>query len=240
MDRLAPCRRPAARPQGFQRWDRLLFSHFEVPEALLRPLVHPRLSIDSFEGRCFVGVVMFEMQRVRPYRFLPSFPTATRFAQINLRTYVHVDGEEPGVFFLSLDCESTLVVQVARALWHVPYHRAHFTREEREDRVHWSAERQSSPCRFEADFVIGAELPAAQLGSLEFFLTERYQFYAGKGDDLLRARVHHVPYPLHEARVTTFTPSLVEATGLPTDGARTPDYWSPGVDVDIHRLERVR
>src|SRR6266571_7182003 len=103
MDRVAPTRKPAGRPQGSQRWHRLLFSHWELPAETLRPLVPTRLSLDGFEGHYYVGAVSFTMQNVRPFRWAPPFPTATEFGEINLRTYVHLDGQEPGVYFFSLD-----------------------------------------------------------------------------------------------------------------------------------------
>ncbi len=218
-----------------------MFSHVEVPEAQLRPLVPAPLSIDFYEGRCFVGIVMFEMRQVRAFRSLPSVPTATNFAQINVRTYVHHAGAEPGVFFLSLDCEGALVARVARALWRVPYHYARITRSEAAAQRRRRAERRSSTpsaAPFEVDFSVGAELPQAEEGSLAFFLTERYQFYAGNARSLHRVRVHHVPYPLHRAHVTTLGDSLLEATGL-TSGERTPDYWSPGVDVDVYAQAKI-
>jgi len=54
MDRLRPAIRPRATPIGFQRWHDLLFLHWDLPPDVLRPLVPPRLEVDTFEGRAFV------------------------------------------------------------------------------------------------------------------------------------------------------------------------------------------
>ena len=76
-------------------------------------------------------------------------------------------------------------------------------------------------------------------GSLEFFLAERYQFYARtKSGGLKRARVHHPPYPLHAVTRGEVTPAFLQPLGL-QPGARTPDYFSPGVDVEVFSLEDV-
>ena len=48
MDRLKPSIRPRTTRIGFQRWDKLLFLHWELPPDALRPLVHPRLELDTF------------------------------------------------------------------------------------------------------------------------------------------------------------------------------------------------
>lgn len=240
VDRLAPTRRPDRRAQGSQRWHELLFVHWEVPEVLLRPHVHPRLSLDTFEGRCFLGLVAFTMQAVRPYHWLPPVPTAREFGEINLRTYVHLDGQEPGVWFSSLDAASSLAVLAARLIWRLPYFRSQVLSDSRSDQVTVTSRRlwPSPPAEpWSTTYEIGAPLAPAAPESLEFFLTERYQFYApGRGGGLRRARVHHAPYPLYEARTTDVSDALVQAVGLPA-GQRTADYWSPGVDVELFASE---
>lgn len=214
--------------------------HWEVPEALLRPHVHPRLTLDTIDGRCFLGLVAFTMQAVRPYRWLPPVPTAREFGEINLRTYVHLGGQEPGVWFLSLDAASSLAVLAARLLWRLPYFRSEVYAGTEGDQVTVTSRRRwpapaAEPWR--AAYQIGEPLPPTTPDSLEFFLTERYQFYArGPGGGLRRARVHHAPYPLHAATTTGVSDALVRAAGL-SGGARTADYWSPGVDVEVFALE---
>jgi uncharacterized protein YqjF (DUF2071 family) len=220
--------------QGTQSWRHLLFSHWEVPVEVLRPKIHPRLSIDTFEGRAFVGVVAFAMRAVKPFGF--AVPTATNFFEINLRTYVTVEGREPGVVFFSLDANSTLATLGARSLWHMPYHRARISYEQ----GRWTCDRRwpGPPMRgFRAEVEVGEPLPPSQPGSLEFFLAERYQFYAGQ--PLRRGRIRHSPYPLHAVKSANVNGALLEAAGLPSAGARTPDYFSQGVDVEMFALEKV-
>jgi len=59
MDRIAPTHRPGGRPAGFQRWRNLLFLHWEVPADAVAKLLPRGLSVDTFEGRAYVGVVPF-------------------------------------------------------------------------------------------------------------------------------------------------------------------------------------
>jgi uncharacterized protein len=238
VDRLAPTRRPERKAQGTQRWHELLFSHWEADPAELKPLVHPRLTIDTFEGKAFVGVVAFTMQNVRPWSWLPSMPGATEFFEINVRTYVHLDGEQPGIVFFSLDASSTLAVLAARAFWGLPYFRTRIS-----NAGGWAADRswpKPAMSGFRAAFEPGAPRPASVDGTLEFFLAERYQFYAaGSGGKLRRARVFHPPYPLHAVNGgSEVTDALVSAAGVKA-GPRTPDFWSPGVDVEVFSLEDV-
>jgi uncharacterized protein YqjF (DUF2071 family) len=239
MDRLAPTRRPSRQPQGFQRWHRLLFSHWTVPEAALRPLVPERLTLDTHRGHCYVGVVSFSMQNVKPWRRGPILPGGASFGEINLRTYVHLDGEEPGVFFFSLDAAHRLVVIAARAFWGLPYRHADVEVLDSDNEISFSAQRLGTDVEFAANARIGAPLATATPDSLEFFLCERYQFYAEIRGRLHRARVHHEPYPLHAVTQSYVDDTLLSAAGLPTNGTRTADLFSPGVDVDVYSIERV-
>jgi len=239
--RLVPTRRPRGRAQGFQRWDQLLFVHWEVPEAVLRPLVDRRLELDTHGGRCFVGLVSFTMRGVRPLLPFPAIPTAEDFGEINLRTYVHHRGREPGVWFFSLDAASSLVVLAARVGWGLPYFRAGVKVSSEGATRTWRSARRwpHVPARHEAGCTVGAPVDAPEVGSLGFFLAERYQFYAVQADALVRARVHHPPYALHEAHAVDVQTDLLGSAGLPSSGARTPDWYSPGVDVEVFPAEEV-
>ena len=89
-------------------WAELGFLHWEIPAAVLRPLVPDVLTIDTFEGRAFVGLVPFTMRGVRPV-WSPSVPWLSNFHEVNVRTYVHHQGRDPGVWFLGLGAGALLV-----------------------------------------------------------------------------------------------------------------------------------
>src|SRR5688500_16539155 len=106
----------------FMRWHDLLFMHWSFPPEAVRPLIPAKLQLDTFEGRCWIGVVPFHMSKVRA-RFLPPIPGTSAFPELNVRTYVTAQGK-PGVWFFSLDAGSALAVTGARALYSLPYFRA--------------------------------------------------------------------------------------------------------------------
>jgi len=60
------------------------------------------------------------------------------------------------------------------------------------------------------------------------------------GQPSARLRSLRVVAALSDAAVETVGPSLLEAAGLPAGGPRTPDYFSPGVDVEVFAPEAVR
>ena len=48
-----------------QSWNKLLFAHWPVAAADLRPLIPAGLQIDTFEGQAWLGIVPFYMSNVR-------------------------------------------------------------------------------------------------------------------------------------------------------------------------------
>jgi len=242
IDRLSPSERPPGRPAGFQRWRHLLFLHWEVPAEALAALLPSELSVDTYEGRAWVGVVPFTMRDVAP-RWSPSVPGVSHFHELNVRTYVHCRGKDPGVWFFSLDAAATLAVIIARARWHLPYHRASMRLDIEGDRVHYESRRLfpgPKPAEFEARYRIGESIGSAKPGTLEHFFAERYILYARTGEGLSIGRVHHVPYPLHRAELSSWRDGTVAAAGLPAVKDEPLALYSPGVDVDVYDLVPLR
>src|SRR5262245_7056955 len=111
-DRIAATTRPTERPIGYHRWTNLLFLHWPIDVASLTHLIPSRLSVDTFDGTAWVGLVPFQLCGVRPW-WSPPVPGVSSFIETNVRTYVHLDGCAPGVWFFSLDASSSLAVRLA-------------------------------------------------------------------------------------------------------------------------------
>jgi uncharacterized protein YqjF (DUF2071 family) len=237
IDRLAPTRRPPGPAAGTQKWRHLLFLHWPVPVEALRPLVPSRLSLDLHDGVAYVGLVPFAMEDVRP-AWVPR-PLALDFLETNVRTYVHFEGRDPGVWFLSLDAASRLAVHAARLGWHLPYHYARMDMRLGEAGITYECAR-ATPARprLRARYRPGDPLPASAPGSLQFFLLERYILYAERNGRLFTGRVHHRPYPAYAAEVHEVTDDLVAAAGLPRPAGPPLAHYSPGVDVEVFALHR--
>ena len=58
--------------------------------------------------------------RAAPWWF-PPLPVVSAFNEINVRTYVHRRGHDPGVWFFSLDANCQAAVRVARWQWRLNY-----------------------------------------------------------------------------------------------------------------------
>ena len=238
-DRLAMRERPAGSPIMFQSWSKLLFLHWVIPESALRPHLPDRLTIDTFDGKAWVGLTPFTIRDTRPI-FTPSILWLSHFHEINVRTYVCLDGF-PGVWFFSLDANSRLAVKVARTLFHLPYQTARITLEQQDKTIHYVCARSEArpPAEFNGTWSIGDDLPPAQPGSLAFFLTERYCLYAENRGKLYRSRIHHKPWPLQVASVSSLRSTMIESDGLPGPTGEPLLYCGGPVHTEVWPLEKV-
>ena len=183
-------------------WHDLLFAHWRVPVAVLRPHIPDTLAIDTFEGHAWIGVVPFRMSGVRP-RILPALPPFSAFPELNVRTYVSARGR-PGVWFFSLDAASRLAVRIARATFHLPYFDASMTcRSSSGDAIEYTSERthrNAPPARFRGVYRPVGDVFQSRPGSLEHWLTERYCLYAADAAGRVhRGDVQHPPWTLQRA-----------------------------------------
>ena len=237
MDRVAATQRPDRKVAGYQVWSELLFLHWPVPLKDLRPLVPAALDIDTYEGVAYVGLVPFYMSGVRP-RWWPR-ALAFSFLETNMRTYVHVNGRDPGVYFFSLEAASRLAVWAARLGWKLPYYHARMSQERDGDTLQYRSRRRSRAAPIvDIRCQLGAPLPTAQPDSLEFFLFERYLLHVLRRDRVYTGQVHHAPYPVQDATLLHCDEELLGAAGLSAiTGPPTLSHYSPGVDVEIFALQ---
>lgn len=240
IDRLSIRARPSGLPVMRQHWGKLLFMHWPISADLIRPLLPERLSVDTFDGSAWIGVVPFTMWGVRP-TFTPPVPGLSAFHELNVRTYVHLDGV-PGVWFFSLDAESALAVWGARTFFHLPYFNARMSLEQETRTILYASHRTHAgdpPAEFDATWIIKDHLPAAEPGSLSFFLTERYCLYAAHRERLFRCRIFHPPWPLQDASLSSLSSTMIESHGLPTPEGSPLLHYAEALQVDIWMLREV-
>lgn len=241
LTRVADRTAPAGPCLGYQRWHRLLFAHWTVPAAAVQARLPRGLFVDTYDGAAYLGLVPFFMQRIRP-RGLPPVPGLSWFLEFNLRTYVFDTQGRTGVWFFSLDCNHALAVAVARRWFHLPYEHAtiratlegdtcDFTSRRRgtsapADRFTWTAPAQGGN--------------AAAAGSLEFFLAERYRFFAARPDGaLVTACVRHAPYRLHATTASRWSTTVADLAGFNLGGPPVSVLAADTVDVAIHPLRPI-
>ncbi len=210
-----------------QRGQGLLFAHWPLPPDALLPLLPPDLTLDTFGGQAWLGVVPFYLSGLR-LRRTPAVPGLSSFPEVNVRTYVHAGGK-PGVLFLSLDAGNPFAAAGGRAL-SLPYYfaAAAIARQEPDGTVTYTSRRllPASPggagraaATFRATYRPAGPVFRATPGTLDHWLTERYCLYTlDESRRVLRGEIHHPPWPLQHAEATLEENSMAAGLGIPLDG----------------------
>jgi uncharacterized protein len=226
----------------YHRWRDLLFLHFSTDPAEIQKLLPKGLTVDTFPDpdgteKAWIGLVLFHMNGIR-LKGVPAVPGLSAFPETNVRTYVHRDGKEPGVWFFSLDAANRFACAYARRFFSLPYHWAAMKVHNEATRRDYASHRVLDPSHStKASCDVGDVLPQPQPGSLEFYLVERYLLYSMHKGQLYKGRVIHAPYPVREVNTFRCEDKLVEAAGIiPREWSH--GIFSPGVDVSVCGLEK--
>lgn len=214
-------------------WIDLAFLHWPVPRELLKPLIPDSLTLDTFEGEAWIGVVPFGMANVR-VRLAPPIPTATNFEELNVRTYVRQD-DRAGVWFLSLDAASWLAVMGARTTCRLPYFHAKMRMTRAGKVIQYLSHRnhaRAAKAAFQGRYCPTGPVTESVIGSLESWLTDRYcLFTAGRRGQIYQLDVHHPPWPLQLATVEIQENTMAGAFGIPLSCEPPLVHYSARLDV---------
>ena len=234
--------RPWPMPAGpwimTQSWHDLLFAHWRVDVTMLRARVPAVLPLDVYYGEAWIGIVPFRMTNVAP-RGVPPVPLVSSFPELNVRTYVTVEGK-PGVYFFSLDAGNALAVAAARTLFGLPYFSADMQVAEVGGRIHYRSQRTGGPAAFEASYrPVGPE-QVSHPGTLEHFLTERYCLYtATPAGRVTRVEIHHPAWALQAAEAEFHVNTMADAAGLSLPASPPLLHFARRQDTVAWPMERV-
>jgi len=222
-----------------QRWDSLTFLHRPCDPEVVQRVLPAGLDIDSFDGVAWIGLIAFRLTVRAPA--MPSLPWVSRFAEVNVRTYVRGPDGRRGIWFLSLDADRLAAVIVARRSYRIPYvwGATHLVETPRAVRYQ-SRRRWPGSAGAELRLTVAPSEPVApsDVTELERFLTCRWRLYSPAPLDLPATRVRfvatqveHPPWPLLRANVLELREGLLAAAGLPGFGREYLAHFSPGVRV---------
>lgn len=219
--------RPYPLPNGswsyYQEWNKVIFLHWTIPFDLLRAAVPKQLEIDNYEGKCFISLVPFSMERIRP-RLLPPFAPISNFHEINLRTYVIQNGK-PGVYFLSIEASKRLSAFISKSLSGLPYE---YTQMHRSNSSYIAITKPPIPS-LEIEFEV--QNPIINKTPLETWLTERYCLYTYFKRKLHRYDIHHAPWVLHQIKIEKLNLDYSIDTFRLQEHAMHSCHYSPGIQV---------
>lgn len=226
--------RPFEMPKGdwiyYQEWNNAVFLHWEIPFQILRQLVPKPLELDNFEGKYYVSVVVFTMEKIRP-KYLPSVSFLSDFEEINVRTYVEKDGKK-GVYFLNIEAEKWLSAFVAKSLSGLPYEKSEIHRIENQ----CISTNKNKSFHLNINFEIGETLQ--QKTDLDLWLTERYCLFLDLGKNLYRYDIHHEEWEIKSLKINHLEIDY-RLENCILNHAPTLTHYSNGIKVVSWKREKI-
>lgn len=215
--------------------------HWRYEPDVVQSLLPAGLTVDTFDGSAWIGLIPFEMRRVQ-LGASPPVPWFGNFLEINVRTYVIDQLGRRAVWFFSLDVPRLTIVGVARTAFSLPYCWSH-ANHVRSGELHEYRMRRRWPRREKAEarmvFTVGNPIAPEDVSELDHFLSARWALATLRGSSLLYGRVHHPRWPLHQVHDVRVDQDVIETAGLPTPDGPPHAFFSPGVDVEVAWFERI-
>ncbi|MGK5732956.1 YqjF family protein [Streptomyces sp. URMC 124] len=203
------------------RWSRQTFVHWPYAPQVVQALLPDGLVVDTYDDMAWVSLTPFVMEAVRPVG-VP--PTPVGFPETNLRTYVRLQGGCEGLWFLSL--EVTTPVMLAARVVGVPYHVGDLLIRQHGPVIRYTGTRRGGYPSYDLAVRPGAPLAA---GGLDMWLTSRWRAFSRSGRALWQTPVQHEPWPLHSAALENMDQTLTASAGLPPPSGPPVVHFSPGV-----------
>ena len=197
------------------RWLDLLFAHWPIDPAVLRPFIPAPLALETFDGSAWLGVVPFRMTHVRPFELpLPGRgvrvrrgqrPDLRHGARRHARDLVPVARRRPlaerdGRPGSGSACRTT-----------TPGSRRPPTATGSRDQL---AASHASPAELRIRYRPTGPVRTAAPGSLEAFLTDRMSLFAVQRGRVTQTPVEHAPWPLQDAEAEIERNTMAASFGI--------------------------
>lgn len=197
---------------AIQTWRHVTFLHWAYEPDAVQRLLPEGLRVDVVDGRAWVGLTPFSVEGFR-VPGLPALPLVSQFPETNLRTYVRAPNGAEGLWFLSIEVASLLMVVGARLPLGVPYLPADM-RVEAAETVVYQSRRLSGDAHHRIEVRPGDRVE--QLPERDAQLLGRWRAFTRRAGRLLAVPVEHEPWPVHAATLVDLEESVTRAAGLPT------------------------
>lgn len=185
-----PWKMPTSSWKFYQEWNNAIFLHWQVELSELKKLVPKELEIDFYEGKPWVSIVAFTMEKIRP-RNLPSFTPISDFDEINIRTYVK-SNHMTGVYFLSIEGGKSLSCKLAKSISELPYR---YSKIKRNAGLYRSSNSEFND-QLHIEYSIGKAVK--EKSQLDKWLTERYALFQDTEEVINEFEIHHLQWTIKE------------------------------------------
>ncbi|MGP3947313.1 YqjF family protein [Streptomyces sp. 7N604] len=207
------------------QWRQQAFLHWPYPPEDIQAILPNGLVVDQYDGAAWVSLTPFLMADLRPLGIspLPAL-AASPFPETNLRTYVRAPGGRHGVWFLSIEVGSAMML-AARTVG-APYHLGDLSVLAYDGTVSYGGSRRGGEPTYRLIVRPGATIDPSER---EVWLTSRWRAYTHRLGVLWETPIWHEPWSLHEATLEEFHETLTPAAGISAPAGDPSVTFSEGV-----------
>lgn len=163
----------------------VLFAHWPLEPDRLAAVVPDGLAVDTFDGSAWVSALALENASVTPGSMRVPGGFGRAFPQLNVRTYVTLDGE-PGVYFLSLDSGRRAPAAAGRRAFGLPFRHARMRMDRRGERITFRSYRAGDdppPAVYQVRYEPAGTPSPPDPGSLAEFCVAHDRYYLPASED---------------------------------------------------------
>lgn len=170
-----------------QVWQNVLFVHYRLSPEKIKSLVP--FELDLYENHAILSVIPFHMNAIR-FPFLPPIPKLSSLWELNIRTYVKVNGVK-GIYFFTLETDSKIGELVARFFFNLPYRYSKIKALVNKGEYHFEHSREDLSFNMEARLE-----DKVKETDFDIWATERYSLFTQKNGVTYQGLVKHRPWVL--------------------------------------------
>lgn len=222
-----------------QEWRHVLFLHWSVPYEELRPYIPTPFELETFDGRAWVSVILFQAKNSR-LRGMPSSLSYSPFLQVNVRTYITFNGE-PGIYFFSIDANRFFAVNGAKYVLGLPYQQAEIKLTQDKKSLLFESkriEKGNSSLGISANYQPSTTVIPNDNNTLSYWLTERYCFWMIKGNKIIKGPLSHAPWKLQAVTVDLNMSELVPFISAPYSKTDPLVHYATSINAHLHPFEQ--
>jgi uncharacterized protein len=214
-----------------QGWEKLTFVHFAYEPEAIAHLVPDPLTLDTFDGRAWVGITPFRLHA----SVVPTAPgPRTSLVEVNVRTYVRDAAGRDGLWFLSLELDQVAVATAIRTALALPYRWADTWLEGEGTSIRYGVRRRPPHRGGELSLTVEIGEPLEDPQDFETFLVGRWRAFTQRAGSTLTVPVEHEPWRLVQAELTDWSADgYLENLGLPAPRSEPHVLFSPGVEAKL-------
>jgi uncharacterized protein YqjF (DUF2071 family) len=205
-------------------WLKQTFVHWPFRPVDVRALLPSGLVVDEYDDVAWVSLTPFLMAGLRPAG-VPVAPRLMTFPETNLRTYVRRPDGRDGLWFLSLEVASAVML-AARYGVGAPYHLGDLSVCEHGGTLAYAGARRGGEPSYHLVIRPGDRIRPSDR---DVWLTSRWRAYTRRFGILFETPVEHEPWPLSTATLEQCFETLLSSAGLPAPNGEPVVHYSEGV-----------